>query len=252
MTTVLSIGTTHPWNVAGVGLDLRVGTELGVRVLTVVMAVSAQDARGLHALETLPLPIVRAQYDALPLAEVHAVRIGALSSPEHVREVAAMLRELCDVPAVVDPVLRATRGGTFADAATVDAIRHELAGLPNVILTPNVPEAEALLGGRIVERGAAGDAAGTLQRLGSRAVLVTGGHLEGDPVDALATRDGVELFSGARLPHDMRGSGCVLAMALAVELGGGSDLRAGVQHARAFVRAKIESARQFGDLRVAY
>jgi len=109
-----------------------------------------------------------------------------------------------------------------------------------------------LLGGRAIERDALGEAARALQRLGCRAVLLTGGHLEGNPVDALATGDAIDLFSGTRLPHDMRGSGCVLAMALAVELADGHDLRSAVQHARVFVRKKIESARQFGDLRVAY
>jgi hydroxymethylpyrimidine/phosphomethylpyrimidine kinase len=252
VTTILSIGTTHPWNVAGVGLDLRVGAELGARVLTVVTAVSAQDASGVHALETLSPQIVRAQAQALRLEEVGAVRVGALTSAENVREVVALLRTCWDVPAVVDPVVGATRGGTLADAGTLEAIRAELLTLPNVIFTPNLPEASALLGGREIERDGIGDAARTLQRLGARAVLVTGGHLEGNPVDALATFDAIELFSGTRLPHDMRGSGCVLAMALAIELADGHDVRSAVQHARVFVRKKIESARQFGDLRVAY
>ncbi len=252
MTTVLSIGTTHPWNVAGVGLDVQVGSELGVRVLTVVSAVSAQDAGGLHTLERLSAATVRAQVATLPLSGVSAIRVGALTAPDHVSEVAQVVRRLYDVPAVVDPVFGATRGGTFADTATIEAIRRELIPLPNVILTPNLPEASVLLGGRAIERDALGEAARALQRLGCRAVLLTGGHLEGNPVDALATQDAIDLFSGTRLPHDMRGSGCVLAMALAVELAGGNDLRGAVQHARVFVRKKIESARQFGDLRVAY
>jgi len=252
MTTVLSIGTTHPWNVAGVGLDMRVAAELGVRVLTVVTAVSAQDANGIHALEGVSPQTVRAQFDALPLAGVSAVRVGALTSPEAVREIAAVLRKLYDVPAVVDPVLGATRGGQFADAATLEAIRRELIALPNVILTPNIPEASALLEGREIDRNGLADAARALLHLGSRAVLLTGGHLSGNPVDALATADAIDLFSGTRLVHDMRGSGCVLAMALAVELADGHDLRSAVQHARVFVRKKIESAWQFGELRVAY
>ena len=252
MTTVLSIGTTHPWNVAGVGLDLRVGAELGIRVLTVVTAVSAQDAGGLHSLERLEAATVRAQFATLPLAGVSAIRVGALSAPEHVSEVALVARRLYDVPTVIDPVFGATRGGTFADPATIEAMRRELIPLPNVILTPNIPEASVLLGGRKIERDGLSEAARALQRLGCRAVLLTGGHLEGNPVDALATEGEIDLFSGTRLPHDMRGSGCVLAMALAVELADGHDVRSAVQHARVFVRKKIESARQFGDLRVAY
>lgn len=252
MTTILSVGTTHPWNVAGVGLDARIGADLGARVLTVVTAVSAQDAGGVHALETLSASTVRAQFEALPLDCVSAIRVGALTSPENVHEVALALRRLYDVPAVVDPVLAPSRGGSFADAGTLDAIRLELVALPNVILTPNLPEASALLGGRAIDRDGIADAARALHRLGPRAVLLTGGHLAGNPVDALATNDAIDLFSGTRLPHDMSGSGCVLAMSLAIELADGHDLRSAVQHARVFVRKKIESARQFGELRVAY
>jgi hydroxymethylpyrimidine/phosphomethylpyrimidine kinase len=252
MSTILSIGATHPWNIAGTGLDIRVGVELGVRVLTVVTAVSAQDATGMHALATIPGADVRAQLDAIPLSEVHAVRVGALTSPANVEAVAMALRKLYDVPAVVDPVLSATRGGRFADTRTINAVRDELAALPNVVLTPNVIEAGELLGGRAIDRDNLGEAARDLQRLGARAVLLKGGHLDGNPVDALATIDHIELFAGTRLPVDMRGTGCMLAMALAVELADGHDLRSAVQHARVFLRKKIDAAREFGGLVVAY
>jgi hydroxymethylpyrimidine kinase/phosphomethylpyrimidine kinase len=252
VTTVLSIGTLHPWNIAGTGLDLQVGAELGVRVLTVMTAVSAQDAGGIRALATVDAETVRAELESLPLDHVSAVRVGALTSPENVRAVAEALRRLYDVPAVVDPVVAATRGGTFADEATLAAIRDELLALPNVIATPNIPEAARLLGVRTIERDGIGDAARRLQRFGMRAALLTGGHLEGNPVDALATHDTIELFAGTRLALDMRGSGCVLAMALAAELADGHDLPSAVRHARVFVRKKIETARQFGDFFVAY
>lgn len=249
---VLSIGTTHPWNIAGVGLDMNVGAEHHVHVVTVVAAVSAQDAQGLHAIETLPGQMVRAQLDAVPLDQVAAVRVGALTSLEHVGLIAQTLRNLRRVPAVVDPVIGPTLGGAFASDSTVDAIRERLASLPNVILTPNLRETSALLGGGSIDRDAIGSAATTLQRLGARAVLVKGGHLNGNPVDALATAEHVEIFSDGRLPYEMRGTGCVLAMSLACHLARGETLRDAVLHARRFVRKKIAGAREFGELRVAY
>jgi hydroxymethylpyrimidine/phosphomethylpyrimidine kinase len=252
MSAVLSIGTTHPWNIAGVGLDLRVGAEAGARVLTVVTAVSAQDARGIHSLHGVPAADVRAQFDALPLDEIHAIRVGALTSPETAAAVGDLLRRLYDVPAVVDPVIAATRGGTFADDATLRVLRAEIATLPSVVLTPNVEEASALLRGRTIDRDNLADAARDLQRLGSRAVLLKGGHLDGNPVDALATADAIELFTAPRLPGDLRGTGCLLAMALAIELADGHDLRSAVQHARVFLRKKIAAAREFGGLQVPY
>lgn len=253
MTTVLSVGTTHPWNIAGVGLDLLVGHELGVRCITVTTAVSAQDSHGIHAIQTLDPEIVRAQFAAARETSIDSVRVGALTSPAMIGAVAVELRHYYDLPVVVDPVVSASRGGTFADAESVAAIRSEIAALPNVILTPNLNEAKALLGdGRDIDRDTIAKAARDVQRLGARAVLLKGGHLADNPVDALATVDTVELFGGSRLEGDLRGTGCLLAMSLACALAQGDPLRDAVQFARAFVRRKIASAREFGGLPVAY
>ncbi|MBV8116940.1 MAG: hydroxymethylpyrimidine/phosphomethylpyrimidine kinase [Candidatus Eremiobacteraeota bacterium] len=252
MTTVVSIGTTHPWNIAGIGLDLLVGQELGVRVVTVCAAVSAQDAGGLRALETLPAEIVRAQLAAVEGAAVDAVRVGALTSPEIIRLVGDALRRLHDRPAVVDPVMSASLGGSFGGPAAVDALRHEIASLPNVILTPNIAEARAFLADRPIGRESLREAADELLDFGARAVLLKGGHLDGSPVDALATNDGVELFEGSRIEGELRGTGCLLAMSLACALAQGRPLRDAVDFARGFVRQKIAAPREFGGLRVAY
>lgn len=252
MTLVLSVGTTHPWNIAGVGLDRLVGEELGVRVMTVTTAVSAQDHRGIHALETLSPEIVRAQFEAMHELPISAVRVGALTSAPVVAAVANELRRYYDVPVVVDPVLTASRGGRFADEETIAALRAQIATLPNVILTPNIPEAQALLAGPPIHRDRIGDAARELQRLGARAVLLKGGHLRENPDDALATIDTVEIFSGSRIAGELRGTGCLLAMALACALAQGDPLRDAVQFARAFVRRKISNGKEFGGLCVAY
>ncbi len=242
MSIVLSIGTTHPWNTAGVGLDALLAHRLGVHVDTVVVAVSAQDASGLRALASIPVDVVRAQLDALPRDRANAIRIGALTSPEIVAVVAEAVRARNDVPVVVDPVLGPSAGGRFANDATMEAIATELASLRNVILTPNLVEASRLLGGRSIDRENIADAADQLRRLGARAVLLKGGHLAGSPIDALATEAGVERFSDTRLPGEMRGTGCTLAIALAARLAHGDDLRAAVQNARAFVRQRIREA----------
>ncbi len=252
MTTVLSIGTTHPWNIAGVGLDMFVGHELGVRVITIRTAVSAQDDRGLRGVETLSPNIVRAQFETADRMRVDAVRVGALTSPESIRVVGEALRRYYDVPVVVDPVITASLGGTFADGPTVDALRDQMLTLPNVIATPNLREAEVLLGGREIRRDTIANAARDLQQLGCRAVLFKGGHLDGNPADALATVDTVEVFDGDRVDGDLRGTGCLLAMSLACALAQGDPLRDAVRFARAFVRRKIANAREFGGLPVAY
>ena len=236
---VISIGTTHPWNVAGTGRDAAVGAVRGVRVFTAVAAVSAQSAHGVVALHAIPAEILQAQLATLPWDAAAAVRVGALATLGNVRAAAAVIRARPTIPAVVDPVFSASRGGKLADDAARFAIRDELATLPNVVLTPNLGEAAELLGSEPIAADAIGAAAAALQRRGAHAVLLKGGHLDGDPVDAMATADGVELFREPRIAGSMHGTGCTLAMALACELANGTPLHHAVQAARAYVRAEI-------------
>ena len=112
---VLSIGTTHPWNVAGVGRDLVVGADFGARVFTAVAAVSAQDTRGVTALHAIPIDAFVAQLAALPWDSAGAVRIGALPTLAAVHAVSEPLRSRPWLPAVIDPVFSASRSGELAE-----------------------------------------------------------------------------------------------------------------------------------------
>ncbi len=238
-TIVLSIGTTHPWNVAGVGRDLIVGAALGVRVFTAVAAVSAQNGRGLIALDPVAGELFEAQLAVLPWQTAGAVRVGALPTRASVHAVANALKAREWLPAVVDPIFAASRGGELADESARKAVRDQLATLHSVILTPNLAEAAAMLGRARLERSELGEAAMLLRQRGAGAVLLTGGHLDGDPADALASAEGIEILSEPRIAGAMHGTGCTLAMALACELGAGRPLPAAVRAARAFVRAEI-------------
>lgn len=247
---VLSIGTTHPWNIAGTGLDIQVISEYGMRPLTVVAAVSAQDARGVHALHVLPVEILEAQLDAIP--EVNAVRVGALGNEGNARTVAGRL-ERRDVPVVVDPVLRASLGGALTDPAAIDSLVALARGNAGV-LTPNSAEAAALTGIEVSSVADMREAATALRSRGIANVLVKGGHISsGDAVvDVLAHRGGIEEFRSERLPHSMRGTGCTLAAALACELAAGCELIEAVERARRYVRAKIAAQTTFAKLNTAF
>lgn len=238
---VLSIGTTHPWNVAGVGRDLAIGREWGCSVVTAIAAVSAQNSRGVRAFHPLPGALLRAQLDSLEQSMPGAVRVGALGSTPNVVVVSDLLRAK-SLPAVVDPVMRASAGGTLADRSTIAALRELIATLPNVILTPNMDEAMALLDGERVENPTR--AAMRLQARGVRAVLLKGGDGKGDPTDVLVSAEGVETFTAPRIYAAMNGKGCTLAMAIACSLALGHDLRAAVVAAREFVRAKMAALPQ--------
>jgi hydroxymethylpyrimidine kinase/phosphomethylpyrimidine kinase len=246
---VCSIGTTDPWNAAGIGLDVLVLAECGVRAVTVVTGISAQDGDGISVVAPVDPGMIRAQWEALRSARVAALRIGALSGPGVVREVAAIART-AGVPVVYDPVLAASRGGRFADAPTVAAIR-ELLGHATVC-TPNLAEAGELTGLAVADVAGMFAAARAIVALGAGAALVTGGHLAGDPTEVLVDGAGEIALRGTRVPGSMRGTGCVLAAALAAELALGTGLRDAVDAARAFVRKKIAGARDAGDFRTAY
>ncbi|MGB8519304.1 MAG: bifunctional hydroxymethylpyrimidine kinase/phosphomethylpyrimidine kinase, partial [Candidatus Tumulicola sp.] len=170
---VLSIGTSHPWNVAGTGRDVVVATRLGVRVFTAMAGVSAQDARGVRALHPVPVENLREQLAALPWDAAGAVRIGAMASAENVRAVASALRGRPELVAVVDPVSAASHGGRLADDDARREVAESLATLPNVVLTPNAGEAAALLGVHPLTRESIAGAAVALQQRWPRVSQIT-------------------------------------------------------------------------------
>ncbi len=250
---VCSIGTTHPWNVAGLGLDLLVLHELGARTVSVVAGISAQGPDGVIARTPVDAQTIAAQYASLRHAHIDAFRVGALLSPESVRSVGAILERSYGIPAVCDPVIASSDGGILAETATVNAIRDRLFARCDVI-TPNLEEARILLGevAPITDVQAMERAARRLGELGSRAVLLKGGHLGGRAVDVLLADGETMRFEDDRLEGEMRGTGCVLAAALAFELARATPLIEAVRRARAVVRQKIAQARRFAHMRVAY
>jgi hydroxymethylpyrimidine/phosphomethylpyrimidine kinase len=233
---VVSIGMTHPQNIAGLGVDVRVARDYGVRHAAVVAAVSAQDESGVTQVFPLPREVVLNQLRSVKMRDAAAVRIGALGTAEHVSFIAGCLSA---EQVVIDPVMHSSAGGALYVDDPRAALRLFGGGSPGTIVTPNIGEAVALTGIEIrgvddmiaagkwfVEREFAG-------------ALIKGGHLEGDPVDVLVDDEGAETFSDARLPQKMRGTGCTLAMALACEIALGRDYTDAVKGARAYVRANI-------------
>lgn len=241
MPTVLSIGTTHPLNVAGIGRDLIVGSEYGCNVVSAVAAITAQDDRALQMLHVLPANVLEAQLGALDHVLAYAMRVGALGSTENVGVVAMHLIARHPVWAVVDPVLQTSTGGALIDERGFAMLGNTIGRIPNVILTPNLVEAAVLLGRDSIVRSEMEAAARELRARGCAAVLIKGGHLaDGDSlVDVLATEDGVECFEGARIAGSMQGTGCTLAMAIACELARGRDIRDAVIGGRAYLREKM-------------
>jgi hydroxymethylpyrimidine/phosphomethylpyrimidine kinase len=230
---------------AGVQADLKTFAAHGVYGASVITAVTAQNTLAVRAIHLIPPEIVAAQIDAIfEDFSVAAVKVGMLGSAEIARAVATALVRHAPPFVVYDPVLGASSGEELSREGLVAAVRAEL--LPRVdCLTPNLAEAGALLGEPPARDEAGMRAQGrALVALGPGAVLMKGGHLEGDAVDWLiAERE--HRFAAARIAsRDTHGTGCTLSSAIAAGVVRGLSLVEAVGRAKTFVRASIERGRE--------
>ena len=220
---------------------------LGGYAATAITAITVQNTLGVHGVYPLPLDLIEAQARAvLDDIGADAIKTGMLGSTAVVERVAAIL-DSSEAPAVVDPVMVAKGGHSLLAADSVATLRRRLLPMASV-LTPNLPEAEALTGLTIRTVSDMRIAASVLLSLGVPAVLLKGGHLDGDTVvDLLATGDGIEAFAAPRIvTRHTHGTGCTTASAVAVGLAQKMTLRDAVIRARAYVRAAIAGAPGYG------
>lgn len=244
---VLIIAGSDPTGGAGLQADIKTVTALGGYAAAAVTAITVQDTEGVKAVHPLPPDLVRAQIKAV-LNDIgaDAVKTGMLATAPLVEAVAAALAATA-APLVVDPVLRAKDGTPLLDAPGLAALKARL--LPRAaLLTPNIPEAEALAGRAIRDAEGMTQAAEALRALGPQAALVKGGHLEGPEVaDLLLDADGALWLSAPRqATRHSHGTGCTLASAIAVGLAQGLSLREAASRAHAFVQEAIRNAPGLG------
>jgi hydroxymethylpyrimidine/phosphomethylpyrimidine kinase len=243
---VVSVAGSDPTGGAGVQGDLKTFAAHGVYGAAVVTALTVQNHAGVREVVGVEPRVVVAQLEAL-LDQVTpaAGKTGMLHRRETVERLAELLRRRPLPHVVVDPVLEATAGGRLSEPGLAKAVVEHLFPLATVV-TPNLPEAEALLG-RSVPPGGAEEAALALVALGCRAALVKGGHAPGPPTDVLATRSGVLRWTSPRVEtaHG-HGAGCALAASIAARLGKGDPLERAVEGARAYVRRALEAAVPLG------
>jgi hydroxymethylpyrimidine/phosphomethylpyrimidine kinase len=245
---LLAVGTTHPLNIAGVGLDARIAPLLGVRMVTIVAGVSAQDASVVLARMPVDAATIAAQFAAVRDVPIGAVHVGALLDAGSVAAVARGLRTLAGVPVICDPVIAATGGERLADDATVAALRESLFACCTLV-TPNLEETTVLLGHSVADIEAMETAAQELRACGAAAVLVKGGHLSGEPTDVLVTADSATRFTAKRIAATLRGTGDLLACAIAARCAYGDSMVASVEAGRAFVRGCLAAGVPFAGAR---
>jgi hydroxymethylpyrimidine/phosphomethylpyrimidine kinase len=238
----LTIAGSDSGGGAGIQADLKTFHAHAVHGLSVIAAITSQNTRGVTAVHAVPAAHIRSQlaavFDDFPIT---AVKTGMLGHAATVRLVARELRRRKPAWVVVDPVMIATSGSRLLDEDAVEAVVEELLPLADV-LTPNLPEAEALLGRPLRTAAQLAQAGQALLALGARGVLLKGGHGRGDEVvDRYFDARGQLEIRHARLAREGHGTGCTLASAVAAELARGATPRQAVRRAVAYVQRALKS-----------
>jgi hydroxymethylpyrimidine/phosphomethylpyrimidine kinase len=244
----LTIAGSDPTGGAGVQQDLKTFGALGVWGLSAITAVTVQDTGGVKAWEPVDAGLVRAQIDAV-MADIgcDGAKTGMLGTIDTVDAVARAVTDHLISPLVVDPVLASGGGAPLSEPDLAASVRELL--LPRAaLITPNTIEAAALTGLRIETPDEQKEAAVALAADGPAAVLVTGGHLEGERVtDVLFVEGELLEISGPRAEvGDVHGTGCALSAAIAALLAQGESIETAVHRARALIADAIERAATLG------
>lgn len=247
--TALTIAGSDSGGGAGIQADLKTFTVLGVYGMSAVTAVTSQNTVGVSGFLVLPPELVQSQIrDVVSDLGCAAAKTGMLGNAAVVRAVAEAVRELEISPLVVDPVMISKSGAALLEDEAVEALISDLLPLATVV-TPNLPEAERLLGRTIDGLDAMTAAARDLAAFGARAVIVKGGHAQGHATDVFfdSATGTVRLLESPRLPtRNTHGTGCVFSAALTAWLAKGAPLEIAAARAKLFVTAAIRHGLALG------
>jgi hydroxymethylpyrimidine/phosphomethylpyrimidine kinase len=243
----LTIAGSDSGGGAGVQADLKTFAAFGVHGTSVITALTAQNTRGVQDVGYVAPEFIGAQLDAvLDDFDLAAVKTGMLGGVAAVEVVVERLGRRSPRQLVVDPVMKASAGGTLLEPAAAALLRARLLPLATLV-TPNLHEAETLTGRPVRDVAGMRDAARALVDLGARAALVTGGHLPGAPVDVLFDGHALHELAGTRVagesPH---GTGCALSAAVTARLALGDELLAAVDTAKHWVARAIAATTPLG------
>jgi hydroxymethylpyrimidine/phosphomethylpyrimidine kinase len=251
---VLTVAGSDSGGGAGIQADLKTFSAIGCFGMSVITALTAQNTRGVTGIYPIPPSFAGEQMDAV-LSDIgaDAVKIGMLYSAELIETVAGRLKRFKAANIVLDPVMVAQSGDKLIQDDAVDALKTHLFPLADVV-TPNLPEAEVLLGRKLsgpneLKADEIKTAAATLARLGSRSVLIKGGHsIGGESTDYLymAEEDRYVEISGERIQtRNNHGTGCTLSSAIAAYMAMGSGIEDAVRYAKAYIQKAISAGSSY-------
>ncbi len=244
----LTIAGSDSGGGAGIQADLKTFAALGCYGASAITAVTAQDTRRVYGVVEMEPAFVGAQIDAvLDDIGADAVKTGMLASAATVEAVAERLERWGGRILVVDPVILATGGERLLDEAAVTTLKERLLPLA-LVLTPNLPEAEELVGRPLGSWEAIREAARELQGLGAANVVIKGGHGEGKvATDLLYDGRDFREYAAARVAtENTHGTGCTFASAIAASLAKGETVQMAVAAAKAYVTKALQSAFPIG------
>ena len=245
MPIALTIAGSDSSGGAGIQADLKTFAAFGVYGASVVTALTAQNTRGVTGIHLVPADFVTAQIDAVfsDLA-VNAVKIGMVAQVATIDAIVAGLTQWSPKHVVLDPVMVATSGDRLLATDAVEALRTKL--IPRAsLITPNLPEAAALLDEPVALSEAAIESQGKrLLAMGCQAVLIKGGHGQGtESIDYLIGGNGIIALAAPRIAtRNTHGTGCSLSSAIAAGLAKGEDMETAVRNAKVWVSAAIAAA----------
>jgi len=243
----LTIAGSDSGGGAGIQADLKTFSAYRVFGMSVITAVTAQNSLGMQAVECLPPALVARQLSCvLEDFGADAAKCGMLGTAAIVEAVAAGLRARPVPRLVIDPVMAATSGDALLEPDAVGKVTTRLLPLA-LVVTPNLPEAEALADMPVSSRADMEEAARRIHKLGPRHVLVKGGHLKGDAVDLLYNGRDFTAFQSPRIESDnTHGTGCTFSAAIVAGLAQGRPLGEAVRDAKAYVTRAIREGFALG------
>lgn len=247
MKNALTIAGSDSCGGAGIQADIKTFSANGVFGMSVITAVTAQNTLGVFMVEEVSPTTIEAQIDAIYTdIEVHATKIGMVSSTDAIKKIASTLKKYDIANLVLDPVMISKSGFSLLKSEAITALKEHL--IPTaLIVTPNIPEAEVLSGISIKNSTDMKYAAKIISNLGPKYVLVKGGHLDDNPIDVLYDGKSFTFYSSKRIhSNNTHGTGCTLSSAIAANLAKGSCIKHAVLYAKHYVQNAIRYSFHIG------
>lgn len=247
MQTALTIAGSDSSGGAGIQADLKAMLANGVYGMSAITALTAQNTIGVTAISEVTPEFLGQQIDAV-FTDIFpdAVKIGMTANAELIEVIAERLCFYKAENIVLDPVMIATSGARLISEEAIAVLKEKLLPIATVI-TPNIPEAEALSGMKIADKSDMEKAAEYISRAFGCAVLLKGGHSINDANDLLYENDGIMWFDGVRIDNpNTHGTGCTLSSAIASNLAKGYDLKNAVKLAKEYISGALSAMLDLG------